>query len=55
MMVTRRKIRSAWLMALCALIIFMTLLTVRPQVTYACSCAVFPSTAGSTREKYGCF
>ncbi|WP_341346770.1 hypothetical protein [Paenibacillus sp. FSL H3-0469] len=43
MMVTRRKIRSAWLMALCALIVFMTLLTVRPQVTYACSCAVFPS------------
>ncbi|MEK4044762.1 hypothetical protein NSU18_13955 [Paenibacillus sp. FSL H8-0048] len=41
-MVTRRKIRSAWLMALCALIVFMTLLTVRPQVTYACSCVVSP-------------
>lgn len=43
MMVTRRKIRSAWLTALCALIVFMTLLTVRPQVTYACSCVVSPS------------
>ena len=43
MMVTRRKIRSAWLTALCALMVFMTLLTIRPQVTYACSCAVSPS------------
>ena len=43
MMVTIRKIRSAWLMILCALIVFMTLLTVRPQVTYACSCAVSAS------------
>ncbi|MEK3713086.1 hypothetical protein [Paenibacillus sp. FSL R7-0333] len=36
----KRKMWSAWLMVLCALIVFMTLLTVRPQVTYACSCAV---------------
>lgn len=42
-MVTRRKIRSACLMTLCTLIVFMTLLTVRPQVTYACSCVVSPS------------
>ncbi|WP_339222660.1 hypothetical protein [Paenibacillus sp. FSL H8-0332] len=42
-MVTIRKMRSAWLMILCALIVFMTLLTVRPQVTYACSCAVSAS------------
>ncbi|WP_405107784.1 hypothetical protein MHH28_27930 [Paenibacillus sp. FSL K6-1217] len=42
-MVMKRKMRSAWLMVLCALIVFMTLLTVRPQVTYACSCAVSPS------------
>ncbi|MEK3795717.1 hypothetical protein MKX42_28625 [Paenibacillus sp. FSL R7-0204] len=42
-MVTTRKIRSAWLMILCSLIVFMTLLTIRPQVTYACSCAVSPS------------
>lgn len=39
-MVMKRKMWSAWLMVLCALIVFMTLLTVRPQVTYACSCAV---------------
>ena len=43
MMVTIRKMRSAWLTILCALIVFMTLLTVRPQVTYACSCAVSAS------------
>ncbi|MEK5034397.1 hypothetical protein MKY96_23315 [Paenibacillus sp. FSL R7-0302] len=42
-MVTRRKMRGACLMTLCTLIVFMTLLTVRPQVTYACSCAVSPS------------
>ncbi|MFD2875476.1 hypothetical protein ACFTAO_05035 [Paenibacillus rhizoplanae] len=35
--------RGAWLMILCALMVFMTLLTVRPQVTYACSCVVSPS------------
>ncbi|MFC6653047.1 hypothetical protein [Paenibacillus rhizoplanae] len=43
MMVTIRKMRGAWLMILCALMVFMTLLTVRPQVTYACSCVVSPS------------
>lgn len=43
MMVTIKKMRGAWLMILCVLIVFMTLLTVRPQVTYACSCAVSPS------------
>lgn len=37
-MVAIKKIRGILLMILCALLIFMTLLTVRPQVTYACSC-----------------
>lgn len=35
-----KKFRGVFLMVLCALLVFMTLLTVRPQVTYACSCVV---------------
>lgn len=39
-MVVIRRIRGVLLMSLCALLVFMLLLTVRPQVTYACSCVV---------------
>ncbi|WNS41187.1 hypothetical protein LOS79_19315 [Paenibacillus sp. MMS20-IR301] len=35
-----RRFRSACFICLCTLLVFMTLLTVRPQVTYACSCVV---------------
>lgn len=39
----RKNVRSGLLLMLSVLVVFMTLLTVRPQVTYACSCAVPPS------------
>ncbi|MEK3673750.1 hypothetical protein [Paenibacillus sp. FSL R10-2771] len=40
MMIAIKRIRGVLLMFLCALLVFMTLLTVRPQVTYACSCVI---------------
>lgn len=39
-MIAIKRIRGVLLMFLCALLVFMTLLTVRPQVTYACSCVI---------------
>ncbi|NQX47345.1 hypothetical protein HQN87_18595 [Paenibacillus tritici] len=45
-----RKIRGVMLMLLCALMVFITLLTVRPQVTYACSC-VMPAPPLEAMEK----
>ncbi|WP_340021647.1 hypothetical protein MHI24_21960 [Paenibacillus sp. FSL K6-1096] len=42
-MFERKNLRSGLLLMLSVLVLFMTLLTVRPQVTYACSCVVPPS------------
>lgn len=42
-MLERKNVRSGLLLMLSVLVVLMTLLTVRPQVTYACSCAVTSS------------
>jgi hypothetical protein len=39
-MMFKAKFRSPLMMFLCITLIFMALLTVRPSITYACSCAV---------------
>ncbi|WP_238652384.1 hypothetical protein [Paenibacillus piscarius] len=49
-MLERKNVRSGLLLMLSVLVVFMTLLTVRPQVTYACSCAV-PSSPVEAMEK----
>lgn len=40
MMIAIKRIPGVLLMILCVLLVSMTLLTVRPQVTYACSCVI---------------
>lgn len=54
-MFERKKVRSGLLLMLSVLVVFMTLLTVRPQVTYACSCVIPPSPLESMEKSTAVF
>lgn len=54
-MFVRKNVRSGLLLMLSALVVFMTLLTVRPQVTYACSCVVPPPPLEAMEESTAVF
>lgn len=54
-MFERKNVRSGLLLMLSVLVVFMTLLTVRPQVTYACSCVIPPSPLESMEKSTAVF